>query len=302
MATTKLAPTGKVKISNPDKVYWPDEGYTKGDVINYYNSIYKYIIPYLKNRPESLKRNPNGINGEAFFHKDAGEHAPDWMKTYPVWSESSDKTVDYLVCNDKPSLLYMANLGCIEINPWNSRITKPDHPDYVVLDLDPSDKNSFEEVIDCALVIKEIMDKAKAECYCKTSGSTGLHIYIPLGAKYDYEQAKQFAHMIAQIAQEQLPDSTTLERSLSKRKKNHIYIDYLQNRRGQTLSSAYSLRPKPGAPVSTPLDWKEVKHGLQTVDFNINNILKRVEKKGDLFVPVLKKGIDMMKAIKNLGQ
>ncbi|WP_276131752.1 DNA ligase D [Polluticoccus soli] len=292
----------KLALTNLDKVYWPDEGYTKGDVINYYSEMAKHMIKYLKGRPESLMRTPNGITGGAFYHKDAGEHAPDWMETYPVWSESSNKTVDYLVCNDKPSLLYIANLGCIEINPWNSTIKHPDNPDYFIMDIDPSEKNTFDQVVECAQVIKEILDKAGAESYCKTSGSTGLHIYVPLGAKYTYEEAKQFAEMIAQFAQEQLPDFTTLERSLSKRGKDQIYIDYLQNRRGQTLSSVYSLRPKPGAPVSTPLEWKEVKKGLHPTDFNIENIFKRIEKKGDLFAPVLGKGIDMLKAIKKLAE
>jgi bifunctional non-homologous end joining protein LigD len=292
----------KLALTNLDKVYWPEEGYTKGDVINYYSEMAKHMIKYLKGRPQSLMRTPNGITGGAFYHKDAGENAPDWMETYPVWSDSSNKTVDYLLCNDKPSLLYIANLGCIEINPWNSTIKKPDHPDYFIMDIDPSEKNSFDQVIECAQVIKEILDKAGAESYCKTSGSTGLHIYVPLGAKYTYEEAKQFAEMIAQFAQEQLPGFTTLERSLSKRGKDRIYIDYLQNRRGQTLSSVYSLRPKPGAPVSTPLEWKEVKKGLQPTDFNIENIFKRIEKKGDLFAPVLGKGIDMLKAIKKLSE
>lgn len=293
--------SSRLKLTNLDKVYWPDEGYTKGDVLKYYSSVYKYIGKFLKGRPESLKRNPNGINGEAFFHKDAGENAPEWIDTYPVWSDSSHKTVDYLVCNTKDSLLYIANLGCIEINPWNSKTTKPDHPDYLVMDLDPSDDNTFDDVVDCALVIKDIFDKAGIDSYCKTSGASGLHIYVPLGAKYTYEQTRQFAELIAQMTLEQLPDSTTIERSLKKRAKNKIYVDYLQNKEGSTLSTVYSLRPKPGAPVSTPLDWKEVKHGIDPRNYNIKNTVQRLEKKGDLFAPVLKKGIDMMKALKNIN-
>lgn len=293
--------TKKLKLSNLDKVYWPDEGYTKGDMLEYYNNVYKYIGKYLKDRPESLKRNPNGIKGPAFFHKDAGEDAPDWMTTYPVWSENTDKTIDYLVCNDRASLLYIANLGCIEINPWNSRTAKPDYPDYMVMDLDPSDNNTFDDVVDCANVIKGIFDRAGIDSYCKTSGSTGLHVYVPLGAKYTYEQTRQFAEVIAQLTVQELPDKTTIERSLSKRSKDKIYVDYLQNKEGATLSTVYSLRPKPGAPVSTPLEWKEVKHGIDPRDYNIENTLKRLEKKGDLFEPVLKKGIDMIKALQKLN-
>lgn len=295
------APKTKTALTNLNKVYWPDEGYTKGDVIRYYESVYKYIASHIKGKPQSLLRMPNGIKGPAFFHKDAGENAPDWLDTYPVYSDSAGKTIDYLVCNNKDSLLYIANLGCIEINPWNSRAETHDKPDFLVMDLDPSAKNTFDEVVECALVIKEIFDKVGADCYCKTSGATGLHVYVPLGARYDYEQARSFAELIAHITQEQLPDTTTLERSLSKRKKHHIYIDYLQNKEGATLSCAYSLRPKPGAPVSTPLEWKEVKPGLKPADFNINNTLQRIEKKGDLFLPTLKKGIDIGKVLKKLG-
>lgn len=291
----------KVSLTNLDKVYWPDEGYTKGDVIEYYDKIYKYISKYLKDRPESLRRTPNGIKDEGFFHKDAGDKAPEWVETYEVYSESADKNINYIVCNNKPTLLYMANLGCIEINPWNSKVGKPDNPDYIVMDIDPSEKNTFDQVVETAHVIRDILEKAGCKSYCKTSGATGLHVYVPLGAKYDYEHAREFAHMIAMLTQEQLPDFTSLERSLKKRGKDNIYIDYLQNRPGQTLSSVYSLRPKTGAPVSTPLEWKEVKPGIDPKSYNIETIFKRLEKKGDLFSPVLGRGVDIMKAIKKLG-
>ncbi|GAA4461572.1 hypothetical protein GCM10023093_06440 [Nemorincola caseinilytica] len=288
-------------FTNTDKVFWPKEGYTKGDVINYYNTIYPYMGKYLKDRPQSLLRMPNGILSPGFFHKDAGDNAPEWVDTYKMFSESADKEINYIVCNEKATLLYLANLGCIEINPWCSRVTRPDHPDYLVLDIDPSEKNTFGQVIETANVIKEILDRAGADSYPKTSGATGLHVYVPLGAKYTYEQAKDFAHLVAVMAHEQLPKFTSLERSLSKRGKNQIYIDFLQNRRGQTLASPYSLRPKPGATVSTPLDWSEVKDGLLPSDHTIENILTRIKKKGDIFAAVLKKGIDMKKCLKALG-
>lgn len=301
MAKTASTAAKNVPLSHLDKVFWPEEGYTKGDVINYYNSIYKYIGKYLKDRPQSLYRTPNGITAKGFFHKDAGDAAPDWVETYKSWSESANKEINYIVCNDKPTLLYLANLGSIEINPWNSRITSLDNPDYLIMDIDPSEKNTFNQVIETALVIKEVLDKAQADCYCKTSGATGMHVYVPLGAKYDYEQAKNFAHIIASLAHEQLPDFTSLERNLSKRTASNIYIDFLQNRKGQTLASVYSLRPKPRASVSAPLEWSEVKKGLDPKNFNIKNTLSRIEKKGDLFAGVLKKGIDMKKCLKNLG-
>lgn len=303
-ATDPLAPklTGakKVAFTNLDKIFWPDEGFTKGDVVNYYNAVYKYIIPYMKDRPESLFRTPNGIKEMGFFQKDAGLQAPDWVKSIPLYSESAEKDINYIICNDKPTLLYLANLGCIEMNPWNSRLGSLDNPDYFVMDLDPSEHNTFDQVIETAKVIKAILDKAGAPSFPKTSGASGIHIYVPLGAKYTYDEAKEFAHMIAIMANEQLPDFTSLERSLSKRGKDRIYIDYLQNRKGQTLSCAYSLRPKPGASVSTPLDWKEVKKGLHPTNFTFQNIIKRVEKKGDLFKGVLGKGIDIIKCLGKL--
>ena len=291
----------KVAFTHLDKVFWPEEGYTKGDVVDYYNAIYPHIIPYLKGRPESLLRMPDGIKGNAFFHKDAAGAAPDWVKSISLYSESAEKDIHYIICNDKNTLLYMANLGCIEINPWNSKVKSLEFPDYLVLDLDPSDDNTFEQVIETARVIKDLLDKAGAASFPKTSGATGIHIYVPLNAKYTYDQAKEFAHMIAVMAQRQLPDYTSLERNLAKRGKHNIYIDFLQNRKGQTLASAYSLRPKKGATVSTPLEWKEVKPGLHPSDFTFQNIIKRVETKGDLFTGVLQKGINMIKCIKNLG-
>jgi len=290
----------EAELTHLDKIYWPDENITKGELLEYYSNIAPYILPYLKDRPLSLKRNPNGIKDKGFFHKDAGDIAPDWVKTKKIHAESTDKMVDYLVCNDLQSLLFIANLGCIEMNPWNSTINKLDNPDYIVMDIDPSPKNTFEQVIDVALAIKEILDEIDVKGYCKTSGSRGLHVYIPFNKKYTYDESRDFAEILASMVTEKLPDTTTLERSLSKRKKNHIYVDYLQNRIGQTLASAYSARPKPGATVSAPLEWSEVKHGLKMQDFTIKNMLKRVEEKGDLFEGVLGKGIDMKKALQRL--
>jgi DNA ligase D len=287
----------EAELTNLDKLYWPDEGITKGELLDYYRQIAPYILPYLKNRPLSLLRHPNGIEEKGFFHKDAGDSAPDWVKKKEIYSESTDKMINYLICNDVESLLFIANMGCIEMNPWNSTINKLDRPDYIVMDIDPSDKNTFDEVIDVALVIKEIMDQTGMNGYCKTSGSSGLHVYIPFNKKYTYDESKDFAHILAGMVTERLPETTTLQRSLSKRKKNQIYVDYLQNREGQTLASAYSARPKPGATVSAPLEWSEVKHGLQISDFTIHNIIKRIEKKGDLFQGVLGKGIEMEKVL-----
>lgn len=291
----------ELKLTNQNKIYFPDDDITKGDVIAFYQSISQYILPHLKSRPQSMNRYPNGIKGLSFFQKDAADETPDWIETQKIFSESSDKYINYIICNDKATLAYLNNLGCIELNVWTSKIQKADNPDYLVLDLDPSQKNTFEDVIETAQTVKEILDLAGIEGYPKTSGSSGIHIYIPMNAKYMYDQVKDFGHLLMQMVQEKLPDLTTLERSLQKRDKDKIYLDYLQNRRGQTLASVYSLRPKKGAPVSMPLQWDEVKNGLQPTDFNIYNALDRIKEKGDLFKPTLGKGIDMLKAIKKLS-
>ena len=288
------------KFTNLNKLYWPEEKISKRELLDYYDKIANYLLPYLKDRPESLRRTPNGIDKPSFFHKDMPDTAPSWIQTKKIFSESNNAEVNYLICNDKATLLYMANLGCIEINPWNSRLQSLEYPDYVVIDLDPQDV-PFEQVIEVAQAVKEVLDRAGAIGYCKTSGSRGLHIYIPLGAKYNYDQAKEFAHLIAQFVHELTPAITSLERSPAKRK-NKIYLDYLQNRKGQTLAAPYCLRPKPGATVSTPLLWEEVKNGLHPSQFTISAIFERLKKTGDVFAAVLGKGIDMEKTLQNLKQ
>jgi bifunctional non-homologous end joining protein LigD len=290
----------EVTLTHERKIYWPNEKITKGDVIEYYHTIHHYILPYLKDRPQSLKRNPNGIKNKGFFHKDAGSDAPSWVDHIRILAESTGKEVDYILCNNKATLLYLNNLGCIEFNPWNSRTAKLDFPDYMVMDLDPSEANSFNDVIDCALVVKSVLDKAGAASYCKTSGATGLHIYVPMKALYTYDQARSFGEIIAMLTNEQLPKTTTLERSLEKRH-GKIYLDYLQNKRGQTLASVYSVRPQPGATISAPLLWKEVKHGLHPSQFTLRNFPARLTKTGDLFSGVLQQNIDLKRCLKNLG-
>lgn len=287
-----------VPFTNTNKIYFPRQKITKGDVISYYFKVAPYILPYLKDRPESMKRTPNGIADKGFFQKDAPANIPNWIKTHRIYSESTDKDIDYIICNDVRTLVYMANMGCIELNPWHSTIQKPDNPDYVILDIDPSDLNSFDQVIDVAQMIKELLDRIKIDCYCKTSGASGLHVYIPLAKRYNYDTALTFAEVIAQLTHDQLPETTSLERSLSKRGKDKIYVDFLQNRRGQTIAAPYSMRPVEAASIATPLDWKELRHGILPSDFTMETIFDRLEKKGDLFKPVLGKGADILKAIK----
>lgn len=290
----------KVKLTNQDKIYFPKDCITKGDVIEYYQSVAQYILPHLKNRPLSLNRFPNGIEESGFYQKDAGDSLPDWIETTKVHSDSTDKYIDYVICNDKATLAYLNNLGCIDLNPWNASVPDLENPDFLVLDLDPSKKNSFDDVIETALQVNEVLKSIKIKGYCKTSGSTGIHIYIPMKKQYDFDQVKDFAHILMKTVNTHLPEITTLERSLKKRDDKKIYLDYLQNRSGQTLASVYSIRPKEGASVSMPLEWDEVKPGLKPIDFNIHNALERIKEKGDLFKAVLGKGIDMMKALELL--
>lgn len=286
----------KLELTHLDKIYWPNENITKGNLIDYYEKIAPYILPYLKDRPESLHRNPNGIDKPSFFQKDLSKH-PQWIQTTKI--AHKEKDVNYLLIQDKDSLLYAVNLGCIEINPLLSRIQSLDKPDFVLLDLDPEDIE-FDKVVDTALVIHDILENLDIPNYCKTSGATGIHICIPLQAKYSYIQAKQFANIIAELAHQQLPDITSLERSPKKRQKK-VYIDYLQNNFGQTITPPYSVRPRPFAPVSTPLEWSELTHGIDPTQFNIHNLFKRLEKKGDLFKPVLGKGINLAKCLKKIS-
>lgn len=288
----------QVKVTHLDKVFWPKEKYTKGDLIVYYRRIAKYILPYLKDRPESMNRHPNGITGPSFFQKDVNYEPPAWVKTKKIYSESNEANINYLVCQNEATLVYMANLGCIEINPWSSRIGKLDKPDYLVIDLDPEDI-SFEKVVLVAQSVHKLLDSIGIKSYCKTSGATGLHIYVPLAAKYTYDQTKEFAHIIALLINKQHPDITSVERSPKKRQKR-VYLDYLQNRKGQTLAAPYSVRPKPGATVSTPLSWSEVRPGLDPKKFTIKTIFDRLKKKKDLFKPILGPGNDLKKAIKKL--
>lgn len=293
---------GKItlRLTNQNKIYFPEDNIVKGDLVNYYKEIAEVMLPYLKGRPQSMLRFPNGIHGESFFQKDVDlDKIPSWLKTKKIYSESNKKYIDYLLCSDKATLVYMANLGCIDINPWNSTIKKIENPDWAVIDLDP-EKIDFKAVVKTALVVKEVMDELEAECYCKTSGATGLHIYVPLGGRYDYEVVKNFARMVARMVNDRIPEITSIERSPEKRQ-HKVYVDFLQNRRGQTLAAPYSIRPRIGAPVSTPLEWKEVNEKVSPLDFTMKNIMQRLAKKGDLWKPVIGKGVNLDKIIKKVN-
>jgi bifunctional non-homologous end joining protein LigD len=289
----------ELKFNNLNKIFWPKEKITKRDMLNYYYQVVPYILPYLVGRPQSMNRFPNGVEGKSFYQKDVKGKVPDWIDTFPYYSEADGREKEFLVCNDEAALLYMASLGCIEINPWSSTVDTPDTPDWCIIDLDP-DKNSFNQVIEAAQITHELLDSIGVASYCKTSGSTGLHIYIPLGKKYSYEDSKEFGRAIVKKVHAQIPKFTSIERLTSKRN-GKMYLDFLQNRPQATLAAPYSLRPKPGATVSMPLYWEEVRKGLTMKDFTILNAIDRLKDTGDLFKPVLGKGINLKAAIKKLN-
>ena len=289
----------KLKLTNQDKVFWHGKKYTKGDMVDYYRKMAKYILPYLKDRPESLHRFPDGIKGESFFHKNINEESvPSWIRTYKLAAESKKEKVNYLICDDEATLAFLANWGTIEMNPWSSSVGDLDKPDYLAFDLDPINV-SFSKLIEVALEIKKLLDKIGAKGYCKTSGKRGLHIFVPAGAKYSYDQAEKFVKIVALVVNKKMPRLVSLKHSPDERK-GKVHIDYLQNARGKTMVSVYSLRPTSGATVSAPVSWEELKKGVKPTDFRMDNIFERLEKKGDLFKGVLGKGIDLKKCIERL--
>ncbi len=288
----------KVDFSNLDKVFWPKEKITKGDVISYYNTISEYILPYLVDRPQSLRRTPNGIKDQGFFQKNVAGIVPKWVKTRKIKSDSKEDSIEYLLCQDKDTLLYLANLGCIELNPWSSRVGSLNNPDYIIFDLDPKDA-PMKNIILTAQKVKEVLDQLKVPAFIKTSGGNGLHVFIPVKKKYSYEQTRDFSHLISQMVNRDLPDITSLERMPDKRK-GKVYLDFLQNGKGKTMASIYSLRPREGAGVSTPLEWSEINDSLNLKDHNFFTILARLEQKGDLWKNIFDNPVDLKEVLANL--
>lgn len=289
----------RVKLTNLDKIYWPDEGYVKGEMLEYYEQYGDLLLPYLKDKPISLHRFPNGIGADSFFQKDVDlKQIPDWVKTVPIYAESTDKNIDYMVCNNRATLLFIANLGSIEINPWLSTYKKIENPDFAVLDIDPNGAD-FDSVIEIGLTAHRIFQQVGVADYIKTSGSTGLHIYLYVKQRYTYEVVRDFIQLIGEIIHEEHPDTTSLIRDPKKRK-GLIYLDFLQNRRGQTIAAPYSIRPKPGATISTPLHWEEVKKGLDIRQFNLKTITERLKKVEDPWKTFFDKPSNIKEALANL--
>ena len=258
----------------------------------------QYILPYLVDRPQTLNRFPNGIDGKSFYQKDVTKVAPSWIKQFPYRTSLGDDK-NYLVVEDEADLYWMVNLGVIEINPWSSTIIKPDHPTWCMIDIDPSSANTFPQVIKTAQVTKIVLDELKIKSYCKTSGASGLHIYMPLDEKYTYPECQLLGRMLATEINIRLPKITSIERYTANRS-DKIYIDFLQNRPKATVAAPYSVRPSPHATVSMPLHWDEVTKGLRPTQFTLKNAMQRIKSEGDLFKPVLGRGINLHRILKLL--
>jgi bifunctional non-homologous end joining protein LigD len=289
-------------LTNLDKVFFPEDGYTKGDVIAYYQHVAAFMLPHLRDRPISMNRHPNGIHGQSFFQKDVTDRPPpNFVETIDLPTEGSHRdrgTIRYMLCQNDATLLYLAQLGCIEINCWNSRVGHVNQPDYLVIDLDPIDV-PFPQVVETAQAVRKLLDKGRTECFCKTSGKRGLHIYVPLAAAYEYEQVRGFGEIIARLVNLRLPSFTSLNRDPARRQ-GRVYLDFLQNSRGQTMAAAYSVRPVPGAMVSTPLAWQEVNKNLDPARFTIHTVLPRLEKIGDIWKKLPSAGANMLDCLESL--
>ena len=285
----------RVELTHLDKVFWPGERYTKGDVIEYYDKMADCLLPYLKDRPQALNRHPDGITGESFFQKNITPPPPAWVKTVKVRTEDEAKDIRYLVCQNRDTLIYEANLGAIELNVWSSSLPRLDSPDYAVLDFDPLE-TSFPRVVETVLAAKKVLDELALPAFCKTSGATGLHVYIPLAPRFSYDQAQELAHLVLLVVNRRHPDLTSLERSPGKRR-GRVYLDYLQNRKGATMAAPYSLRPREGAPVSMPLAWKDITPRLDPLDFDIRTVPQIVARGGDAWRDLFRKKLDLKAAL-----
>ena len=277
-----------LKFTNLPKVFYPAQVYTKRDVINYYDAVSRWILPHLKDRPLSLKRYPNGISEDFFFQKNVHEVIAPWLHTEWIDSDHNGAPIRYVFAQDRASLLYLANLGCIDQNPWMSRSPHLDNPDFILIDLDPQEC-TYDLIVEAALLVKKVLDQIGLEGYPKTTGGDGMHVYIPVEEGHTYEETRIFAELISRLVTHQKPDLFTTPRSVSKRQKNRVYFDYLQNGKSKTIAAPYVLRAYDGAPVATPLEWSEVVPGLRPQQFHIGNAMERFRIKGDLFAGVLER-------------
>jgi bifunctional non-homologous end joining protein LigD len=292
-----------LRLSNPDKVFWPDEGITKGDLLAYYREIARVLVPHLQNRPFTMKRYPDGWQGEYFFQKDAPSHMPEWIPRRSITVSTREtprrrRRIQAPLVNDELALLWMVNMGCIDMNTWYSRIDRPERPDWVLFDLDPSADVGFRETVRVALLVKEVLDALELVSFPKTSGADGFHVLVPLERRHTYDDAREFAEIVAGTLARTHRGLVTTEWSKSKRR--GVLVDANQNGEGKTIASVYSVRPRAGAPVSTPLRWDEVSEELDPNDFTMDVVLGRVDREGDLFAGVLSTRQSLARALKRL--
>ncbi len=292
-----------LRLRNLDKVFWPGEGITKGELLDYYGRVAPALVPHLRNRPFTMKRYPDGIEGGHFFQKDAPVHMPDWIRKRPFPATSRDgerrRTIHYPLVNDELALLWMVNMGCIDMNTWYSRVDRPDRPDFVLFDLDPAEGSGFRDAVRVAKLIKELLDAVGLEGYAKTSGADGVHVLVPIARRHTYEETRAFSALLAGTLERTHPGLVTTEWKRAKRR--GVLIDSNQNREGATIASVYSVRPRTGAPVSVPLRWEELADDLDPKDFTMAVALDRVDRHGDLFEPVLHGRRSLTRALDSLG-
>jgi len=274
-----------VQLTHLDKVYWPSDGHTKRDLIDYYVAIAPYLLPHLKDRPLSLVRFPGGTGEKGFYQKDAPLGAPEWVRLAPIRSKEKDSYINFILCDNVETLVWMANSGVVEINPWMSRYQSPDCPDFAIFDIDPSEGTTWEDVKVVAHMVKSLLDQWKLVGFPKVSGATGLHIYVPVEPRYTYQEVSVFVKHGAQFILQAYPEKVTLERKVKDRT-GRVYIDYPQNARGQTISAVYGVRATPGAPVSMPVTWDEIDR-VTPKSWNIKTAPQRARVAGDLFNQVL---------------
>ncbi|MDA8227221.1 MAG: non-homologous end-joining DNA ligase [Desulfitobacterium hafniense] len=285
--TVQVSVDGKVlSLGNIDKVYFPEAKITKGELIGYYTEMAPLIIPHLDKSPFVMVRYPNGIYEEFFYQKECPPYAPEWVTRYSDPDSKSGLT--YVVCDKLPTLIYLINLGCIEIHAWASTVYSPDNPEWAVFDLDPDPPSGYQDALRVARWIGDILNELKIKFLVKTSGSKGIHILVPLIPRYNYEQVQRGVEGICRFLLKQRPDECTMERSV-KNRQGKVYLDYLQNGRGRTMAGIYSVRPNPLGMVSTPLLWEEVLNGVNPEDYQIRNFSKRLQLVGDLSVTMQNK-------------
>jgi bifunctional non-homologous end joining protein LigD len=291
-----------VTLSSPDRVLFPDDGITKGDLFDYYDRVADWIVPHLRDRPFTMKRWREGVAGGSFFQKQAPKGMPKWIptrefRTFP--REGGSRLVDFPLVNDRESLLWMVQMHCIDMNAWYSRVDKPDRPDFVLFDLDPPE-DGFELAIEVAHLIRETLDEVDLPGYVKTSGADGIHVVAPITRRSTFEQTYAFAEQLSRLLEQRHPGKVTTE--WLKKKREGVLVDHRQNGHGKTIASVYSVRPKPGAPVSTPLSWNELTSDVRPRDFTMDVVLRRVEEHADLFAPVLEEPRPLAPAAKALAK